>query len=86
MQIRGGQAEIATDTKSLDNRYAYYVSNGDVIEANIQGWQCDKAVFQKGRLLDSLVSVNNSWQWSRFFKFARVNSTFLGRTTHYRES
>ena len=31
MYIRGGQAEIATDTKSLDNRYAYYVSNGDVI-------------------------------------------------------
>ena len=35
MYIHGGQAEIATDTKSLDNRYAYYVSNGDVIETNI---------------------------------------------------
>ena len=35
MYIRGGQAEIATDTKSLDKRYAYYVSNGDVIETNI---------------------------------------------------
>ena len=35
MYIRGGQAEIATDTKSLDNRHAYYVSNGDVIETNI---------------------------------------------------
>ena len=35
MYIRGGQAEIATDTKSFDNRYAYYVSNGDVIETNI---------------------------------------------------
>ena len=33
--IRGGQAEIATDTKSLDSRYAYYVSDGDVIETNI---------------------------------------------------
>ena len=35
MNIRGGQAEVATDTKSLDNRYVYYVSNGDVIETNI---------------------------------------------------
>ena len=35
MYIRGGQAEIATDTKSLDSRYAYYVSNGDVTETNI---------------------------------------------------
>ena len=35
MYIRGGQAEIATDTKSLDRRYAYYVSNDDVIETNI---------------------------------------------------
>ena len=35
MYICGGQAEIATDTKLLDNRYAYYVSNGDVIETNI---------------------------------------------------
>ena len=35
MYIRGGQAEIATDTKSLDSRYAYYVSNADVIETNI---------------------------------------------------
>ena len=38
VNIRGGGAKIATDTKSLDSRYAYYVSNGDVIEANIQGW------------------------------------------------
>ena len=35
MYIRGGWAEITTDTKSLDSRYAYYVSNGDVIETNI---------------------------------------------------
>ena len=35
MYIHGGQAEIATDTKLLDSRYAYYVSNGDVIEINI---------------------------------------------------
>ena len=34
MYIRGGQAEISTDTKSLDSRYTY-VSNGDVIETNI---------------------------------------------------
>ena len=38
MYIRGGDAKIATDTKSLDSRCAYHVSNGDVIEANIQGW------------------------------------------------
>ena len=38
VNIRGGDAKIATDTKSLDSRYDYHVSNGDVIEANIQGW------------------------------------------------
>ena len=38
VNICGGDAKIATDTKSLDSRYAYHVSNGDVIEANIQGW------------------------------------------------
>ena len=27
VNIRGGDAKIATDTKSLDSRYAYYVSN-----------------------------------------------------------
>ena len=37
MYIRGGDAKIATDTKSRDSRYVYHVSNGDVIEANIQG-------------------------------------------------
>ena len=36
--IRGGDAKITTDTKSLDSRFAYHVSNGDVIKANIQGW------------------------------------------------
>ena len=38
VNIRGGDAKIATDTKSLDSRYAYHTSNDDVIEANIQGW------------------------------------------------
>ena len=38
VNIRDGDATIATDTKSLDSRFAYHVSNGDVIEANIQGW------------------------------------------------
>ena len=38
VNIRDGDVKIATDTKSLDSRYAYHVSNGDVIEANIQGW------------------------------------------------
>ena len=38
VNICGGDTKIATDTKSLDSRYAYHVSNGDVIEANIQGW------------------------------------------------
>ena len=32
VNIRGGDAKIATDTKSLDSRYAYHVSNGDVRE------------------------------------------------------
>ena len=35
MYIRGGDAKIATDTKSLDSPYAYHVSNGDAKEANI---------------------------------------------------
>ena len=35
MYIRGGDAKIATDTKSLDSPYAYHVSNGDAIKANI---------------------------------------------------
>ena len=38
VNIRGGDAKIATDTKSLDTGYPYHVSNGDVIEVNIQGW------------------------------------------------
>ena len=38
VNIRGGDTKIATDTKSVDTRYAYHVSNGDVIEVNIQGW------------------------------------------------
>ena len=33
--IRGGDAKIATDTRSLDSLYVYYVSNGDAIKANI---------------------------------------------------
>ena len=33
--IRGGYAKNATGTKSLDSRYAHYVSNGDVIQTNI---------------------------------------------------
>ena len=33
--IRGGDAKIATDTNSPDSPYAYYVSNGDAIKANI---------------------------------------------------
>ena len=37
VNIRSGDAKIATDTKLLDSRYAYNASNGDVIEANIQG-------------------------------------------------
>ena len=35
MYIRGGEAKIATDTKSLDSPYAYHVSNGDTKEANV---------------------------------------------------
>ena len=35
MYIRGGDAKITTDTKSLDSPYAYHVSNGDAKEANI---------------------------------------------------
>ena len=35
MYIRGGDAKITTDTKSLDSPYAYHVSNGDAIKANI---------------------------------------------------
>ena len=33
--MRGGYAKNASGTKSLDSRYAHYVSNGDVIETNI---------------------------------------------------
>ena len=35
MYIRARDAKIATDTKSLDSPYAYHVSNGDAIKANI---------------------------------------------------
>ena len=35
MYICGGDAKITTDTKSLDSPYAYHVSNGDAIKANI---------------------------------------------------
>ena len=35
LYIRGVDTQIATDTKSLGSRYAYYVSNVDVIETNI---------------------------------------------------
>ena len=35
MYIRGGDAKITTDTKSLGSPYAYQVSNGDAIKANI---------------------------------------------------
>ena len=35
MYICGGDAKIATDTKSLDSPYAYHVSNGDAIKATI---------------------------------------------------
>ena len=38
VNIRGGDAKIATDTKLLDTRNAYHVSNVNVIEVNIQGW------------------------------------------------
>ena len=33
--IHGGYTQIATNIKSFDSRYAYYVSNGDDIETNI---------------------------------------------------
>ena len=35
VNIRGGDAKIATDTRSLDSPYAYHVSNDDAIKANI---------------------------------------------------
>ena len=35
MYIRGGDAKITTDTKSLDNLDVYHVSNDDAIKANI---------------------------------------------------
>ena len=35
MYIHGGDAKIATDTKLLNSPYAYHVSNGDAIKANI---------------------------------------------------
>ena len=35
INICGGDAKITTDTKSLDSPYAYHVSNGDAIKANM---------------------------------------------------
>ena len=35
MYIHACDAKITTDTKSLDSPYAYHVSNGDAIKANI---------------------------------------------------
>ena len=37
MYIHGGYTKITTDTKSLGSRYAYYISNGDVIMTHDSG-------------------------------------------------
>ena len=48
MYIRGGDAKIATDTKSLDSPCAYHVSNGDAIKANISKVGSVMRLFQQG--------------------------------------
>ena len=48
MYIRGGDAKIATDTKSLDSRYAYHVSNGDVIEPISKVGSAMRLCFSRG--------------------------------------
>ena len=48
VNIRGGDAKIATDTKSLDSRYAYYVSNGDVIEPISKVGSAMRLCFNRG--------------------------------------
>ena len=76
---------LATGTKLLDIKSEVYRPGGDLVETN--------NLSNISELYCGLVGVDTSFvamciypHGSHVFMIARVNSTFLGRATHYRES